>query len=377
MGPDDAARREDLQARVGQRLGELTGQPGRMRLVAVLTDDQDRHRRARPGRRRRRAGTTPAPRASPGSAPGTTNRSACWRAHILTTRRSASSAGCSASSSSVRPSTSPASAIDGHRVDAVDRRLRCAPGRRWPGCITTSRSNASGCAVAALEQRPRRRARPRAPGWRAYRCCTASSSSASSAYENGVSGADERPWPRKCRKTRVPTTPEPNGRVSAIEPARPCANTVTGAPSPLTRTSIGPAGPSISSNGSARLHRAQDRAHVGEVDERRDRADQAQDVAAGRRIRMCSARNTARISSQKALFCLSAATKNASLRIRASHGAKSLTPSRANHRTWLDEVLDVVGQIDVERHATKPNGRRERATAPSRDCEGAVTRCGC
>jgi hypothetical protein len=43
----------------------------------------------------------------------------------------------------------------------------------------------------------------------------------------------------------VPGTPEPNGRVWAIEDASPWAKTVTGAPEPVLRISIGPVGPSM------------------------------------------------------------------------------------------------------------------------------------
>jgi hypothetical protein len=66
----------------------------------------------------------------------------------------------------------------------------------------------------------------------------------------------------------------PAARVSG--PASPCAKTVTGEPSPLTRTSKGPVGPSISSKRSACLHGAQNRPDVSQVDEGDDRADQVQ-----------------------------------------------------------------------------------------------------
>ena len=48
---------------------------------------------------------------------------------------------------------------------------------------------------------------------------------------------------------------------------------------------------------------------------------------------MCSARKTASITSQKALFCLSAATYSASLRMSASAKAKILTASRMTQIT--------------------------------------------
>ena len=46
--------------------------------------------------------------------------------------------------------------------------------------------------------------------------------------------------PRKWKKTLLPGTPPPNGRVVSMVPLSPCAKTVTGEPDPVMAYSIAP-----------------------------------------------------------------------------------------------------------------------------------------
>ena len=69
-----------------------------------------------------------------------------------------------------------------------------------------------------------------------YAVATASRSRAKSTNRYPVSGTLDSPWPRKSNRTLVPARNGVNAASSFRELVRPCANTVTGGPSPSTST---------------------------------------------------------------------------------------------------------------------------------------------
>ena len=134
------------------------------------------------------------------------------------------------------------------------RRSGPAPpaGRGWSsaaGRKKTTRSKRSGLSASSRHSAPAPRLTPR-PGWRrtgrrprAGRGPGRRTSTARAARRSGrARGSGRRPGGR--------STALPSGRVSAMPPASPCANTVTGSPTPVTsRSSATPCGVATSSVG--------------------------------------------------------------------------------------------------------------------------------
>ena len=138
------------------------------------------------------------------------------------------------------------------RQDRLDRLLlraaipaarRCGRSRDDPpsgtssaaGSRKTIRSNRSGSRAIRFVMAPAPNEVPTARV-APYVWATASRSRAKSANRYPVSGTLDNPCPRKSNRTLVPARNGVNGASSLRELVRPCANTVTGGPSPSTST---------------------------------------------------------------------------------------------------------------------------------------------
>ena len=158
---------------------------------------------------------------------------------------------------------------------AATRPLRAALGRRrWVACgrgssrtagrKNTTRSNRSGLSASSRHSAPAPRLTPSA---RVAPCRSATARRSRARSSVGPrrraarrSGRGRGTGRRPCR----PVTPLPSGRVSAMPPARPCANTVAGSPAPVARhSSSTPCGVAISSVGGSGQRRTAGRAAPG------------------------------------------------------------------------------------------------------------------